>query len=89
MGIKKQKSSEETANKAAAVQNESIPWGQKLAYQEWECKISVNKETKKVEAEKLKMRRPRVLITEEQANILNESVMNVSNSLVSMYFLPE
>jgi hypothetical protein len=56
-------------------------------YEEWECKITMV--DKKPVYEKLKLRRPRVLISEEQAEILNEGVLHGSNTLAHMYFLPE
>ena len=52
-------------------------------YEEWECKIVNGKH------EKIKRKRPRVLISEEQAAILNEGVLKGDNNFALMYFLPE
>jgi hypothetical protein len=63
------------------------PFNEKLEYQEWECKIKTTPDGPTYE--KLKLRRPRVTLTEDQAGILNKGVTNISNTLVVMYFLPE
>lgn len=54
-------------------------------FQEWEAKI-IRKEGKPPEAEKLKCRRARVLISEEQAAVLNNGALYGPNTYVSMYF---
>lgn len=56
-------------------------------YQEWEVKI-VNKDGKYV-AEKLKVLREVVKITEEEAEILNTGVLEGGNTYGKMYYLPE
>lgn len=56
-------------------------------YQEWEVKI-VNKDGKFV-AEKLKVLREVVKITEEEAEILNTGVLEGGNTYGKMYYLPE
>jgi hypothetical protein len=58
-------------------------WGKKKHYQEWTCRVTGGK------AEKLKMTRPRVMITDQQAEILNEGVLNGNNKYAQMYFRPE
>jgi hypothetical protein len=63
------------------------PFNQKLEYQEWECKIINTPDGPGYE--KLKLRRSRVLMTEDYANVLNKGVLNAMNSLVLMYLLPE
>jgi hypothetical protein len=61
---------------------ENNPFG-KQPYQEWEVKIENGV------VEKLKISRPLVKITEDQANILNTGVIEGSNTYAKMYFLPE
>lgn len=52
-------------------------------YEEWHVKISKNI------AEKMKINRPCVKISEEQAEILNEGVLYGNNTYAVMYFKPE
>lgn len=52
-------------------------------YQEWDVEITGGK------AEKLKISRPVVKITEEEANMLNHGVEKGGNTHAKMYFLPE
>jgi hypothetical protein len=52
-------------------------------FQEWECKIVKGK------AEKLKMNRAVVKITEYEAEVLNKGVEEGGNSYGKMYFRPE
>jgi multidrug efflux pump subunit AcrB len=61
---------------------EANPYGKK-EYQEWEVKINGGK------AEKLKVSRQKVKITDEQADILNQGVETGGNTYAKMYFLPE
>jgi hypothetical protein len=59
------------------------PYGKKN-YQEWEVKIE------KGRAEKLKINRHCVKITDDQAAVLNEGVVKgPNNTYAKMYFLPE
>lgn len=53
------------------------------SFEEWYCQIKDGK------AEKLKLIRKRVLISEEQANILNEGRINGGNNHANLYFRPE
>jgi hypothetical protein len=56
----------------------------KKHYQEWRVEIKDKK------AEKLKVLRPRVLITDEQAAILNQGVLEgPQNTYASMYYKAE
>jgi hypothetical protein len=56
----------------------------KLHYEEWKVEISKGK------FEKLKMQRDRVLLTEEQADLLNAGVIDGGlNKYGVMYFLKE
>lgn len=52
-------------------------------YEEWYCMIKGGK------AEKLKMKRKRVLISDEQAAILNEGRTKGPNSHALLYYKPE
>ena len=52
-------------------------------YQEWEVKVT------KGEPEKIKIVRPVVKISEEEAGILNKGVLQGGNTYAKMYFLPE
>lgn len=52
-------------------------------YEEWYCRIKEGK------AEKLKLERKRVLISDEQAAILNEGRIKGPNSHALCYFKPE
>lgn len=52
-------------------------------YEEWNCQIKGGK------AEKMKMKRARVLISDEQAAILNEGRIHGGNSYALLYFKPE
>jgi hypothetical protein len=63
-------------------QVEVNPYGKKN-YQEWEVKVNGGK------AEKLKISRSNVKITDEQADILNQGVETGGNTYAKMYFLPE
>ena len=56
-------------------------FGVKKSFDEWECKVLGGK------VEKLKVKRSGVKITEEQAEILNEGIINGSNTYGSLYFL--
>lgn len=55
----------------------------KTHYEQWKVELKDGK------AEKLKIVRPRVLISDEQAEILNEGVLKGGNNIGDMYFLPE
>jgi len=61
-------------------------------YQEWDVKINAkqDKDGKTIhEAEKLKVSRPCVKITDEQAEILNHGVLTGGNSYAKMYYKEE
>lgn len=60
-------------------------------FEEWECKISsVTIEGKTTNHfEKLKVARKVVKISEAEADILNEGVLNGKNNYGKMYFRPE
>jgi hypothetical protein len=62
---------------------EEYSFGEKLPFQEWDVKVT------KGSAEKLKIKRGCVKITEEQAEILNTGILSGSNTYGVMYFLPE
>lgn len=76
------------ASKQAPLKDDEVeqpkknPFG-KQHYQEWRVEIKDKK------AEKLKIVRPRVLITDQQADTLNHGVLNGGNTYASMYFKPE
>jgi hypothetical protein len=59
---------------------ETDEFGAKQSYEEWICEIKAKQPSK------LKLVRPNVKITEDQAAILNEGVINGSNSIGTMYF---
>lgn len=52
-------------------------------YEEWNCQIKNGK------PEKMKLTRGRVLISDEQAEILNEGRIHGGNSYALLYFKPE
>ena len=52
-------------------------------YEEWDVKVSGGK------AEKLKVSRPVVKISEEEADTLNAGILTGGNTYAKMYFLPE
>lgn len=52
-------------------------------YEEWMCQINGQK------VDKLKKMRENITITEDQARILNEGVIDGVNNYALMYFLPE
>jgi hypothetical protein len=56
-------------------------------YEEWECKITPGEGGPKFE--KLICRRKRVLITDDQAEILNEGRLHGGNTLALLYFKAE
>jgi hypothetical protein len=56
-------------------------------YEEWNCKI--NQTDKGPVAEKLKVVRERVVITDEEASTLNHGRLTGGNSYVHMYFKSE
>lgn len=56
-------------------------------YQEWEVKVTRTKDGPV--AEKMKVLRPVVKITEEQAETLNHGRLHGGNTYTQMYFLPE
>jgi hypothetical protein len=58
-------------------------YGAKKHYVEWEVKIEGKK------AEKLKVSRKRVMITDEQAEVLNQGVTEGGNTYAKMYFPAE
>lgn len=66
-----------------AKQNPVDSFGSKKHYQEWDVKISTGN------YDKLKIVRPVVKITEDQAETLNEGVLHGGNTYAKMYFLPE
>lgn len=51
-------------------------------FEEWEVKITRNK------AEKLKLARPRVKITEDQAAMLNDGRLYGGNTYTQLYYSP-
>ena len=61
-------------------------------YHEWHCQInvvqSVNGRTER-HADKLKITRTPIIISAEEAEILNDGALNGNNSYAKMYFLPE
>lgn len=67
--------------------DKKVKKGDKPGYEEWDVQITNTKEGPKYE--KLKIKRKRVLISEEQAEILNEGVLHGNNNYAVMYFLPE
>jgi len=52
-------------------------------YEEWDVKVAGGK------AEKLKISRPVVKISEEEADTLNAGILTGGNTYAKMYFLPE
>ena len=60
-------------------------------YNEWHCQItavqSVTGGTER-QAEKLKITRSPIVISAEEAEILNDGALNGNNSYAKMYFLP-
>lgn len=80
-----------TDQKAAKAKNQSESGVGTEVFEEWECKIIPKTEDGKTTFgfEKMKLRRPAVKITENEANVLNEGVLNGKNTLVMMYFKPE
>ena len=58
-------------------------YGAKKHYEEWEVKIEGRK------AKKLVISRKRVMITDEQAEILNQGVTEGGNTYAKMYFRAE
>ncbi len=52
-------------------------------YEEWHVQVKNGK------YEKLKLLRAKVIISEREAEILNDGVLNGSNNYASMYFSPE
>lgn len=73
---------QDLAQELNEVSQEVNPFDKKH-YQEWEVKIVGGK------AEKLKLSRKVVKITDEQAAILNDGVESGGNTYAKMYFLPE
>ena len=59
---------------------ETDEFGAKISHEEWICEIKAKQPSK------LKLVRPNVKITEEQAAILNEGVLNGANSIGTLYF---
>lgn len=58
-------------------------------YEEWRCEIKVG-EDKKRTAEKVKLMRPKVKISDEEAETLNNGALNSPRQdYVLMYFKPE
>lgn len=60
-------------------------------YHEWHCQINVvANETGGTtrEAEKLKISRSPIVISAEEAEVLNDGALNGNNSYAKMYFLP-
>jgi hypothetical protein len=58
------------------------PTTDKLHFEEWEVKITNNK------AEKLKVARPKVKITEDHAAILNHGYLYGNNTWAKLFYLP-
>lgn len=54
-----------------------------VTFEEWRVEIRNKKATK------LSMLRPRVVISEEEADVLNRGVIDGGNTYAAMYFLPE
>jgi hypothetical protein len=65
------------------VQEKAPVISDKLHYQEWRVELKDGK------ADKLKIVRPVVKITEDQAAILNDGMLKGNNNIGNMYFLPE
>jgi hypothetical protein len=51
-------------------------------YEEWKCEV-INKKV-----DKLKITRPKVKITEAEAEILNRGILTGGNTIANMYFAP-
>lgn len=61
-------------------------------YEEWDVRITAKQDENKkttYEYEKLKVSRPVVKISEEEAEVLNRGVLTGGNTYAKMYFLPE
>lgn len=56
---------------------------QQPAFQEWKCEV------KNGQAEKLKLVRACVKITEDEANVLNEGRLHSGNKIVNLYYPAE
>jgi len=61
---------------------EKEPVKERPHYEEWYVRI------KSGQVEKMKMKRPRVLISDEQAAILNEGTVNGFSTEPTMYYQP-
>lgn len=62
-----------------------------IHFEEWQCQINTilkNGEAVK-EYEKLKKTRSPIVISDEEAEILNDGVLNGNNNYGKMYFKPE
>lgn len=70
------------ATKKPKIENEDQSQ-ETTGYQEWEVKID------RQQAEKIKISRKSVKITEEEAEILNRGVLTGGNTFAKMYFKPE
>lgn len=57
-------------------------------YEEWNCQITPQK-GQEPKVDKLKLTRKRVLISDEQADILNQGRIYGDNSYAKLYFKPE
>ncbi len=80
------KASKKAADNAASENGNEATTGH---FTEWECKITRDPETKKPSAEKLKVVRRVVKITEQEAETLNEGVLNGNNTYGKLYFPAE
>lgn len=69
--------------KAPAKAKKALRETSKTHYQEWRVEI------KNKQAEKLKIVRDRVMLTDDQAELLNFGVVEGGNQFAHMYFLPE
>ena len=61
-------------------------------YNEWHCQINVVQGENGVvsrEAEKLKISRTPIVISAEEAEVLNDGALHGNNNYAKMYFLPE
>lgn len=70
--------------KKTEVHPDTVTETTKLHFQEWEVKVLSGGKY-----DKMRISRPVVKITQEQADILNESVLYGGNTYAAMYFLPE
>lgn len=77
------KATDEQADSPVAEKEKQPQKAENPGFEEWYCQLKDGK------AEKLKLVRKRVLISEEQANILNEGRIHGGNAHANLYFKPE